>query len=164
MSLRDSAARWVSSCLGLGYLPVAPGTWASAGAGIIYLALRRLPLPLALSLTAVLAAVALLAGLLVYPRAEVLFGAPDATHFVLDEAAGYWLTVLLFQWRGPLWTAAAAFVAFRVFDIWKPFPIRRLERLPGGWGVMADDLAAGVASAVVLWALCHGVAERLAGW
>ena len=62
-----------------------------------------------------------------------------------------YLTCMLF-WSGTPWVgAAAAFAAFRVFDVAKPPPIRRIERLPGGWGVMADDLAAALYAAACLW-------------
>ncbi len=76
---------------------------------------------------------------------------------VVDEVAGQWLTCLIaLPWApltkpsGALGFAAAAFILFRVFDVLKPWPIRRLETLPGGWGIVADDLAAGVEAGLVL--------------
>jgi phosphatidylglycerophosphatase A len=73
---------------------------------------------------------------------------------VIDEVAGQWITLLLspINWR----SAAIAFVLFRVFDITKPFPIRRIEALPAGWGIVFDDVAAGlyawgVASLLHIW-------------
>jgi phosphatidylglycerophosphatase A len=68
---------------------------------------------------------------------------------VIDEVLGQWLTLLgatAFNWK----TFLAAFVLFRLFDIWKPWPVRRFENLPEGSGIVADDLAAGVYGAVFL--------------
>ncbi len=73
---------------------------------------------------------------------------PDPSLVVIDEFAGQWVALVFlpvtWQWM------VAAFVLFRVFDVLKPFGIRRLEKLPGGWGIMFDDLGAGLAVAVVL--------------
>jgi phosphatidylglycerophosphatase A len=142
--------------MGLGYLPVAPGTWASVGAAAVYLALRRLPLQLCMAALAVGVVLVLLLGLALAPRALRIYGRADPGHFVLDEVAGLWLTCLLFPWPDGLAAGVSALVAFRVFDIAKPFPIRRLEKLPGGWGVMLDDLLAAVYAAAALWVLFYG--------
>ena len=86
---------------------------------------------------------------------------PDPKKAVWDEYVGMWTTCLLLpktldsQWwlipaGAPSPWLAAAFVCFRALDIWKPWPIRRLERLPGGLGIMADDLLAGIAGAAAL--------------
>ncbi len=84
-------------------------------------------------------------------------GAVDPQPVVLDEVAGQWVAlaiVSLARRRPPaLPELAAAFLLFRVFDVLKPWPIRRLERLPGGWGIVADDLAAGAAAGAVAAAL-----------
>ena len=157
---RDGLVKAMASALGLGHLPVAPGTWASAAAAAAYVLIDRLPAPWAPVLLGALLLGVFAAGLALVPAAEAAYGSKDPRQFVLDEVAGQWLTCLLFAWRGPLATAAAAFVAFRVFDIVKPFPIKRLETLPGGWGVMSDDLAAGAYAAGTLWLL----ARLAAGW
>ena len=159
----DRAVKLAASALGLGHLPLAPGTWASAGAAVVYLLLRGLGDPISYGLLAVLAAAVIVLGIGVCPRAIEVYGSKDPRSFVLDEAAGYWLTCLLFHWRGPWETALAAFIAFRFFDVLKPFPIRWLERIPGAWGVMVDDLAAAVYAAVLLYAACYGVVDRLMG-
>jgi phosphatidylglycerophosphatase A len=163
MADRDRAVKTAASALGLGHLPVAPGTWASAGAACVYLGLRALGEPLSYSLLAVLTALVVGLGVAICPRAQEAYGSEDPRPFVLDEVAGYWLTCLLVQWRGPLAMALAAFVAFRFFDVLKPFPIRRLERIPGAWGVMVDDLAAAVYAAAAIYAVCYGVLDRLMG-
>lgn len=81
-------------------------------------------------------------------------GREDPGPVVIDEAAGYLFTVAWLP-HGP-WTAAAGFVLFRVLDILKPPPARQLERIPGGWGIVLDDVAAGVIGHLLLraaWAL-----------
>jgi phosphatidylglycerophosphatase A len=157
----DLMVKAVASGLGLGYLPLAPGTAASAAGAVVYVLLRRLPGASGALILVWLLVAASVAGVLICPRAQALYGQPDPRRFVLDEIAGVWLTCLLFWWRGPLATAAAAFVAFRVFDGLKPFGLRRLEKLPGGWGVMADDFGAAAYSALVLWPACYGIVDRL---
>jgi phosphatidylglycerophosphatase A len=74
----------------------------------------------------------------------------DPGWFVLDETAGVWLAAALV---GPTWTSIGlAFLLFRIFDIWKPPPVRTLERVGGGWGIVLDDLAAGVYALLLLFA------------
>ena len=80
---------------------------------------------------------------------------PDPKLAVWDEFIGMWVTCLFLPKELP-WLAAA-FICFRVLDVLKPWPIRRFERLPGGWGIMADDLAAGIAGAAALNLIYHMV-------
>jgi phosphatidylglycerophosphatase A len=120
-------------------MPFAPGTFGTLGGVALGLVL---PGPLWL-----LGAVALLvlAGAPLARLAERVSGRADPGSFVLDEVAGYLVALLWLPAGHDRWLVLGlAFVAFRVFDIGKPWPVRGLERLPGGWGVMADDLAAGV--------------------
>ena len=162
MSAKVSAVKVLASGLGLGYLPLIPGTWASAGAAAIYWLLREQLPPIGVQgAVGALFAAAVVVGLLVCPAAQELYGERDPRRFVLDEMAGLWLTCLLFWWRGPMVTAVAALIGFRVFDGLKPFPVRRLERLAGAWGVMADDLGAAACSAATLWALTRLVLDRV---
>jgi phosphatidylglycerophosphatase A len=83
-------------------------------------------------------------------RAERLTGRKDPGIVVIDEVAGQLLTFLFMPWRTPLWVIAMGFVLFRAFDIWKPYPVRRLESLESGLGIMADDVLAGFYAAAVL--------------
>ena len=130
--------------LGSGFAPIAPATVASAIALAVYWALPIFgdspALYLMIALGAALGVWA--TGTLVRPN---LLDPPQA---VWDEVIGMWVTCLLLPKTLP-WLAAA-FLCFRALDIIKPFPINRLERLPGGVGIMADDLAAGLAGAVAL--------------
>jgi phosphatidylglycerophosphatase A len=133
-------------------VPLAPGTAASA---LTALALGIVPVSFAGVVAFFLVVTAV--GLWAAHRAERLLGGKDPGAIVIDEVAGMTLSVLLF----PLTPAVlvVGFVLFRLFDMAKPFPARASERLPGGAGVMADDLIAG------LWALGVLAALRgLIGW
>ena len=143
--------------LGTGYLPIAPGTWGSAGACAVYLAVAFATGGRQMCLTGTMlilaAATTLLCGLL-GGKAEADFGKKDPGQVTLDEWAGQavalcWLPLGAGPW-GWIVAAGAAFVAFRAFDIIKPPPIRQLEKLPGGWGIVADDLLAGLYANLVI--------------
>lgn len=128
--------RGIATGGGVGYSPVAPGTCGSLlGAGIAVL-LAGCPLVvyglglLSLGVIGVWAAGA----------AEALFGRKDASVIVIDEIVGILITY--FALPRAVLPMTAGFALFRLFDIWKPLP--QLERLPGGWGVMLDDLCAGL--------------------
>ncbi len=139
------AVGWLlGTALGLGLFPVAPATLASLVAVAVYA-----PLPMDGDSPAFLVMVA--ASLAVGPWAcgsLIREDDPDPKRAVWDEVAGVWLTCLFLPKTLP-WLAAA-FLLFRVLDILKPWPIRRFERLPGGYGIMADDIAAGVIGAAAL--------------
>ena len=99
---------------------------------------------------AVAAAVIAAPGIWAAGQAERISGRQDPGLVVIDEVAGQWLTLAgahTINWK----TALAAFFLFRLLDIWKPAPARRLEDLHGGLGIMADDLMAGVYGAAVMW-------------
>lgn len=131
----------------LGLSPVAPGTAGSLGAVLLAPWLFA-PLPLWARL-AVLAAITVL-GTVACHRAERALGRKDPGSVVIDELAGQWLTLAPFATLGLL-DYILAFVFFRLFDIAKPPPVRQTERaLPGGLGVMADDLVAGLMAAGAL--------------
>ena len=145
MKQLSSGAGWLfGTALGLGLFPLAPATLASLVAVAVYA-----PLPMDGDSPAFLVLVA--ASLVIGPWAcSSLMRAddPDPKRAVWDEVAGVWLTCLFLPKTLP-WLAAA-FLLFRVLDILKPWPIRRFERLPGGYGIMADDVAAGVIGAAAL--------------
>lgn len=138
------AARIYATFFGLGFVPLAPGTAASlAVAALYYFILFKLGWPVLACLVLFL----FLTGVPAAAAAAKEFGHEDPRRVVIDEAAGQ-LAVLLFC-PVELTAVGAGFVLFRVFDVLKPFPIRRLERLPGGWGIMADDFGA----AAYAWAV-----------
>lgn len=128
-----------------GHVPVAPGTVGSAAGLMLFWALRAGGSPLVEGL--VLLAVTAV-GVAAASRAEAACGRRDPGLIVIDETAGMLVTLVAVP-VGP-GGALVGFFAFRLFDIVKPFPARRAERLPGGWGVMADDLVAGLYAQALL--------------
>lgn len=126
---------------GAGYSPWAPGTVGTLAALPLSLALNRIAatrLPLALITLAAFAALAAW----ISARGEELFEKKDAQKIVIDEIAGF--LIANFLWPLGLSSTALAFLLFRFFDIIKPYPARRAERIHGGWGVVLDDLIAGL--------------------
>ncbi len=122
-----------------GYAPFAPGTVGSAVGVLVFWACRPAHSPwLDVAVIVVLAVLGARAG----TEAEQHFGREDPGHVVIDEVVGMLITLVMLpvSWTGVL----VGFIAFRVFDVIKPWPASRLERLPGGTGIMADDVAAGV--------------------
>ena len=147
---RPRAAVWIATCLGIGNLPV-PGTFgAAAGLGIV-VALTRLPVARSWLPAVVTVAATALFGVGVWAagRAERSLGRTDPGQIVIDEVVGQMVT-LLARPDAPWKWLLAGFVLFRIFDVVKPFPARRAEHLPGGWGVMTDDVIAGVYSLAAL--------------
>ena len=131
----------------VGRFGLAPGSWGSAAAVLVAAGLVQLG-GWTLEIAALIVCVLGVRAADIYDRET---GSKDASDIVIDEVAGQWITLLVvpFDWR---WWIAA-FVAFRLFDILKPGPVRLAERLPGGYGVMADDIVAGALAAVCLLAL-----------
>ena len=158
MKLADRCALAVVTCGGIGLMRVAPGTYASlAAAGALY-GLERA----GLSSTLLLATLTLAASILCVALggwSERHFGGKDPGAVVIDEAAGQWLALCVpIREREPLLTFALAFALFRLFDILKPLGIRRLQAAPRGWGILLDDLVAGLCAAGII----QGVAMCIA--
>lgn len=134
-----------ASGFGVGYIPVAPGTFGSLwGIGLFWLA-RNLSTAQFIALATVITLVAVFFS----HFAEKQLRSHDSAKIIIDEIAGYLVTVIAlpFSWT----TAGIAFILFRLFDIWKPFPIRQMDRkIPGAWGVVLDDVMAGVYAHLVL--------------
>ena len=158
----DLVAVVIASGLGLGFIPFAPGTFGSLlGIAICYALIEALKFEPYLLLNAIIGAsvVVTLAGTWAASRSEAAFQKKDASQIVVDEVAGQLISFVFLapalariggNWRTAL---VIGFVLFRLFDIFKPWPIRRLEGLGSGVGVMADDVLAGIYAAVVLSAL-----------
>lgn len=137
-------AKVLAVFFGLGLAPVLPGTVASAAATVLHVVLLR---GLAVAAYGLLVVGLFFVGAAVSGVYAAELGRPDPGRIVIDEVCGQ-LVALAFLPPGWL-PAGLAFVLFRFFDIIKPGPIRRLERLPGGWGIMADDVGAGLAAAAL---------------
>lgn len=138
---------WLATGLGSGLAPKAPGTAGSLVALALWLAfLQAGPSP-AMQALAVLLAIG--PCVLAADWAARRLGRKDPGCVVSDELAGQWLALLAAPPAWPWWLAA--FALFRLFDIAKPWPMPALERLPGGLGIVLDDLAAGAYAAALLW-------------
>jgi len=147
----NNLRKFIVTGLGTGYLPIAPGTWASGVVCVIFLIIVAVSRGNAAWINGALIVLGVLAGAACVNLGEFAsgaFGKKDPHQCTLDEWAGQALTLFMLPlgggWRDWLIVAATAFVAFRIFDIFKPPPARALERLPAGWGVLLDDIAAGV--------------------
>ena len=140
----DAAAKLVATGLGSGYSPVAPGTAGSLVGLLLFLPLAGRAFWIQLAAVVAVTILGVLAG----GRLATMLGAKDPGMVVVDEVAGQWITFLALPMT-PV-TAVAGFLLFRVMDIVKPWPARALERLPGGLGIMADDVAAGIYAHLLL--------------
>lgn len=145
------AAVWIATCGGVGFFPIAPGTAGSAVGLVLVFVLGRAPLaqPWRSSLLAFVALGLFFLGVWAAGVTEKHFGQIDPGPVVIDEVVGQLLTFLL--WPDASWKwLVAGFVLFRIFDVIKPFPARQAERLPRGWGIMTDDVVAGLYGFVVV--------------
>jgi len=165
-------ALFIATACGLGYIPFAPGTFGSLAGLALFWGISKisenlvrsaarsgievLPTPAMMSflLQCYLAPVLLALGIWVSGRVARYSGIEDPQFVVVDEVSGQQLALLL----GTRWSTVLnwkylllGFILFRVFDIWKPFPVRQAEKLPGGWGIMADDWVAALYAALGLW-------------
>jgi phosphatidylglycerophosphatase A len=153
----SSAPLWatlVATFFGTGRLKPGPGTWGSVATVILWaLASSRIPAAdrtwAAIIAAAIVTAIGIPAATLV-SRASAT---KDPQFVVIDEVAGQLVALVAvpLAWK----TFIAGLILFRVFDMWKPFPIRRLERLPEGTGIVVDDLGAGVYALIVMHLLLH---------
>jgi phosphatidylglycerophosphatase A len=139
----DNVLSFFNTCFYTGYIPFAPGTWASVLAAIL---IYFFP--------AVLTSPYFAGACIVFGTACIngeRYEGKDPGHIVIDEFAG--MCVAMAGHKASLMNVAIGFVLFRIFDIVKPFPINRMERLPRGYGVMADDVLAGIFSNILVLAL-----------
>lgn len=152
-ALLATPAGWIACGLGSGLAPVAQGTFGSLAAVLPWLLLRELSLPLNLLVIALGFALGVWACNVVGRALAV----DDHRALVWDEFVGLWIA-LLPALAAPWWAVVLGFALFRLFDVWKPWPIRVFDRrLKGGLGVMVDDVVAGVFAAVVLGVGLHFV-------
>jgi len=147
----NSFHKTIASGFGAGFCPVAPGTAGALLATLVWIGLGFLT-PYLFEVTIALVIVFTVLGIWSSNVLEPEWG-KDPARIVVDEMVGVWIPLLVVDASQPYYYAytLAAFVLFRLFDIFKPLGIRRLEKLPGGWGVMMDDIVAGIYSLIVLW-------------
>jgi phosphatidylglycerophosphatase A len=154
----DRLAAAICTC-GVGLLPLAPGTFGAAvGLAIFYVVFALCKsAPQYFQSVLILVSVTVSAlGVWAGNRGEKIFGEKDAQCIVVDEVAGQLISFILIapllvaELSNPTFMMMIGFVFFRLFDIWKPYPIKLLQDLPTGLGVMFDDIVAGIYAAVVL--------------
>jgi phosphatidylglycerophosphatase A len=134
----DLLARLIATAFGSGHSPFAPGTAGSAVGVLLFWPMATAAWPWQAAASAILFVV----GSLAAGRVARRVNREDPGIVVVDEVVGQWVTLTALPFT-PL-TAGLGFLLFRVMDIVKPWPARDLERVPGGWGIMADDVAAGL--------------------
>jgi phosphatidylglycerophosphatase A len=154
---RPRAPLWATltaTFFGAGHLKPGPGTWGSLATVIVWaLASSRISVADRVWATIVAAAAVTLIGIPAATLVARSSGLKDPQFVVIDEVAGQLVTLIAvpLAWKSFL----AGLILFRVFDIWKPFPIRRLERLPEGTGIVVDDLGAGLYALAIMHLLLH---------
>lgn len=145
---KEKLIKLLATGFGSGYAPVAPGTAGTMVGVLLYLLLAALPWPAYLFFLLVFTA----AAVYLAREAEVIFGKKDPPCIVIDEVVGFLWTMLTVPTTIP--AVIIGFILFRFFDIVKPFPVRLLQdKLPGGYGVVGDDVMAGIYSNLALQVL-----------
>jgi phosphatidylglycerophosphatase A len=148
--MRVKLANLISTWFGCGYSPKAPGTAGSLAALAIAVVLHRYA-GFTAPQFAILAAATFIPAVWAAGVTAASSGIKDPHFVVIDEVIGQWISLAgarSYNWKSYL----AALALFRLFDIWKPPPVRQLEALPGGWGINLDDVMAGVFASLVLFA------------
>jgi len=141
----SSPVNFLAFGFGSGLAPFAPGTFGTLAAVPLYLLMQPLSLPMYLLLVAVVSVV----GIWICDKASESLGVHDHSGIVWDEFAGYFVTMIAAP-KGWIWIVIG-FSLFRLFDIWKPWPISILDKkVQGGFGIMVDDLLAGIYALVCL--------------
>ena len=165
----DRLALAISTC-GVGLIPFAPGTFGALVGVIIFygLFLACKSSPQYFQVVVIIASLMVTAlGIWASNSGEKIFGEKDAQRIVVDEVAGQLISYILIaplmvaQLSKPTTIIIIGFLLFRTFDIWKPYPIRQLEKLGDGLGVMADDVLAGIYAAVALLFIALAVPQIL---
>ena len=149
-SYSDRLAMALATVLGAGFAPVAPGTAGALVSVGVWLILQRwFPMALHWPTHAVWLVIVTAVGIWASTRAEMSLGATDPKQVVIDEFIGQQIAyfgLAPLGWKSLL----LGFLLFRLFDVWKPFPIRQSQELKGGWGIVVDDVLAGVYAVIVL--------------
>lgn len=150
-ALLSTPAGWLACGFGSGLMPIAQGTFGSLASILPWLLGRHLPWPLYVLVIVLGFAI----GVWACDVAGRKLGVDDHRSLVWDEFVGQWIALLPALWA-PWWAVVIGFALFRLFDVWKPWPIGYVDRhVKGGLGVMVDDVIAGVFAAIVLALILH---------
>lgn len=142
--MKNSIAKIIATFFYVGLIPIGPGTFGTLAAIPLFYALSFAPLYVYFALTILIILISVWASTV----AEEIFGKTDPGQVVADEVCGYLITMILVPVT--LSNIFFGFLLFRLFDIAKPYPVRKFEKLPGGWGIVIDDVAAGVYACITL--------------
>jgi phosphatidylglycerophosphatase A len=145
-TLSDRASEVVATAFGAGYFPFAPGTVGSLVGLALFWPLHLAPPPVQAAVTVIVYFVSVAAS----TRLARRLGRKDPGVVVVDEVVGMWISLLFLPFTPAV--AAAGFLLFRALDVFKPWPARQFESLPGGWGIMTDDVMAGIYANLLLHA------------
>jgi phosphatidylglycerophosphatase A len=154
---RGRAPLWASTIAtvaGLGKLRPGPGTWGSALAVLTWFLISQVISPELQCGALILLSLAVIAiGIPAATKVASAYGNKDPQNVIIDEVAGQWITLIAVPvaWKSLL----VGFILFRGFDIFKPPPIRRIETLPGGFGIVLDDVAAGIYASIMMHLLLY---------
>ncbi len=143
--IMSTVNNWISTVFRVGYLPFAPGTWCSIIAFLVWYYFMGSISPVGLF---GLSLIIVVLGIVSSNSTIEMSGKPDPPEVVIDELAGQWFALIALPHT--LGYGIAALIGFRILDIFKPPPIKQLEHLPGGWGVMMDDVAAGIITCLII--------------
>jgi phosphatidylglycerophosphatase A len=136
----------VATAGGIGYLPIAPGTWAAGIAAVFWFYFNNV-VSGSYNIQLLLTAIVIVAG--IYYAGKILSKSEkDPSYVVIDEVAGLFVTLIFIP--PTFYNVLLGFILFRFFDIVKPLGVRRMEKYPRGWGIMMDDILAGIYSNVVI--------------
>ncbi len=139
----ERRTKLITSIFYLGHSPLVPGTIGSLAGVLIYLMVRDHPILYGFSIIFIF-----VLGIVFSAEAEKIYKQKDARAIVIDEACGMMLSLAFLPYK--LWLVISGFVLFRFFDIIKPPPARSLEKLPGAWGIMMDDILAALYTNLIL--------------
>ena len=143
--MRLKISEWIATCFKVGYLPFAPGTWGSVFSILLWWVILK---DLNTYIFGAIIIIFLLIGIVVSNIIIDQSGDHDPSYIIIDELVGQWLALFLIP--DGFFNIAISFILFRFFDIIKPWPIRLIEKLPKGLGVMSDDLTAGLITLVLI--------------
>ncbi len=139
----DRLTKLIVSFFYIGEIPLIPGTFGSLAGLLLYVGLSDSP-----AVAGFLFALIFLLGFFCAGRAEKIYGKKDPKEVVIDEVAGIFVVFFLIPLHAV--SLAAGFILYRRFDVIKPYPARRIERYAGGWGIMFDDIVAGLYAHLIL--------------
>ena len=149
--MKNNIAKTIATFFYVGLIPVGPGTFGTLAAIPLFYALSFTPIYIYLAITVAVILISVWASTI----AEEIFQKTDPGQVVADEVSGFLVTMILVP--ATISNIFLGFLLFRLFDIAKPYPVRKFEKLPGGWGIVIDDVAAGVYACVTLHILGYWV-------